>query len=145
MIDYTTDRIAGRARDFDAGFDLIGGETLREMFTVVKKGGTVVSIADLPEPETARDLGRGWAMATAFWWVSRSLRKAAKAAGVRYRMLFMRPDGEGLADLARWIAEGRLRVIVDRVFPFAQTAEAMAYLEAGRAKGKVVVEVERDI
>lgn len=142
VIDYTTQRIADLPRDFDAGFDLIGGATLREMFGVVKPGGTVVSISDVPEPQTAlTDLGRGWGLAALFWAVSLPIRAQARRAGVRYRFLFMRPDGEGLALLARLIDEGRLRTTTDRVFPLDEAPAAMAYLEAGRAKGKVVLSI----
>lgn len=140
VIDYTTQRIDSLPRDFDGGFDLIGGDTLEQMFRVVKPGRTVVSIAALPEPQTARlDLGRGPVLAAMFWLVSRRIRAQARAAGVRYRFLFMRPDGAGLAELAALIDAGRLRVIVDRTFPLAEVAEALATLEAGRAKGKIVV------
>lgn len=142
VIDYTTRSIADLPRDFDAGFDLIGGETLDQMFTVVRPGGTVVSVSGLPEPQTAlQDLGRGYGMAALFWLVSRRVRARAKQAGVRYRFLFMHPDGAGLDLLARLIDEGRLRVTLDRTYPLEDAPEAMAYLETGRAKGKVVLTI----
>jgi NADPH:quinone reductase-like Zn-dependent oxidoreductase len=46
-----------------------------------------------------------------------------------------------LAKITSLIDDGIIRPVVDRVFPFASTKEAMAYVEAGRAKGKVVVSV----
>lgn len=142
VIDYTTRSIADLPRDFDAGFDLIGGETLDQMFGVVRPGGTVVSVSGLPEPQTAlQDLGRGYGMAALFWLVSRRIRARAKRAGVRYRFLFMHPDGAGLALLARLIDDGTLRVTVDRTYPLDDAPDAMAYLETGRAKGKVVLTI----
>jgi alcohol dehydrogenase len=51
----------------------------------------------------------------------------------------MRANGEQLAEIASLIDRGFIRPVVDRVFPFASTKDAMAYVEAGRAKGKVVV------
>ena len=53
----------------------------------------------------------------------------------------MHPSGDELAQLAKLVDGGKLKVVVDKVFPFAQTADAFAYLEQGRAKGKVIVEV----
>ncbi|MFB2594569.1 NADP-dependent oxidoreductase [Paracoccus sp. p4-l81] len=142
VIDYTTDRIDAHPRDFDAGFDLIGGETLRQMFRVVKPGGRVVSVADMPEPQTAlQDLGGRRGLAALFWLASLGVRAAARRAGVGYRYLFMRPDAKGLALLARLIDDGTLRVIIDRTFPLDQAPAALAYLETGRAKGKVVLTV----
>lgn len=140
VIDYTTERFQDQLRDMDGAFDLMGGETLEATFGVVRRGGTVVSISGLPEPQTARkDLGMGPLMAAVFWLVSRRLRAAARRHGVKYRFLFMHPSGSELAELARLIEEGRLEPVIDRVFPFAEIGEAMAYLESGRAKGKVVV------
>ena len=53
----------------------------------------------------------------------------------------MRANGDQLREIARLIDSGIIRPVVDRVFPFESTNEAMAYLERGRAKGKVVVRV----
>jgi len=51
----------------------------------------------------------------------------------------MHPSGADLARLASLIDATKLEVVIDRAFPFAEVKEAMAYLETGRAKGKVVV------
>lgn len=124
----------------DGAFDLIGGETLRKSFGVVKRGGKVVSIAGMPEPETARkDLGRGPFLAALFWFASYGLRSEVRRRGVTYRYLFMHPSGSELAELAHLIEQNKLDPIIDRVFPFAEIANAFSHLEAGHAKGKVVV------
>lgn len=142
VIDYTTQDFADHVRDMDGAFDLIGGETLAKTYAVVKPGGTVVSIAALPEPQTARkDLGRGVGLAALFWLASFKLRAQARRHGVRYRFLFMHPSGSELGELAGLIDAGTLEPVVDRVFPFAEIKAAFAYLESGRAKGKVVVEM----
>ncbi|WP_312166107.1 NADP-dependent oxidoreductase [Phenylobacterium sp.] len=140
VIDYTSDDLSRLDREFDAGLDLVGGATLERMFQVVKPGAKVVSVAAVPEPRTAMlDLGGRKGLAALFWLISRGVRRQARAAGVDYRYMFMRPSGADLAQLAQWIADGQLQVVIDRTFPFSRIADAMAYLEAGRAKGKVVV------
>lgn len=140
VIDYTVEKIADRVHDMDGVFDLVGGDTLDQSFGVVKRGGTVVSIVAMPEPETARkDLGRGLALEALFWFASFSLRAKARRHGARYRFLFMHPSGVELSELASLVDAGVLHPIVDRVFPFAEIAQAFAYLETGRAKGKVIV------
>ena len=143
VIDYTAPPAGEGVRDMDAAFDLIGGDTLKAAFAAVKRGGKVVSVAGAPEPLTARkDLERGPALAALFWLASYGLRRAAGRRGVAYRYLFMHPSGAELAELAQWIDDGRLQPVIDRTFPFAQVADAFAYLEAGHAKGKVVVRME---
>src|SRR6185436_15118452 len=60
VIDYTRERFEDKLSDYDCAFDLLGGETLARLWSVLKPGGHVVSIAGIPEPLTARkDLGRG--------------------------------------------------------------------------------------
>jgi alcohol dehydrogenase len=140
VIDYTTQRFEAHVHDMDGVFDLVGGETLKRSFGVVKRGGKVVSIAGMPEPETARkDLGRGVFLAALFWFASYGLRAEARRHGVSYRYLFMHPSGPELAELGQLIEDRKLEPVIDRVFPFAEIREAFAYLEAGHAKGKVVV------
>lgn len=140
VVDYTTERFEEKLSGYDAAFDLVGGDTLARCFAVVKPGGRVVSIAGMPEPQTARkDMGRGGGLAALFWLASLGTRMKASRHGVSYRYLFMHPSGADLAHLAGLVEAGKLEVVVDRVFPFAEAKEAMAYLETGRAKGKVVI------
>jgi alcohol dehydrogenase len=140
VVDYTRERFEEQLSDYDCAFDLLGGDTLVHLFAVLKRGGKVVSIAGLPEPLTARkDLGRGIGLAALFWLASLPTRLRAARRAVSYRYLFMHPSGSDLAQLAALIDDEKLEVVVDRVFPFEEASQAMAYLESGRAKGKVVL------
>jgi NADPH:quinone reductase-like Zn-dependent oxidoreductase len=140
VIDYTVQDISSVAARFDAGFDLIGGKTLAEMFEIMKPGASIVSVAAVPEPQTAiRDLGGRRALSVIFWLISYGIRSRARRAGVSYRFLFMHPSGSDLALLAELIEQGKLKAIVDRTYPLAKIADALDYVESGRAKGKVVV------
>jgi NADPH:quinone reductase-like Zn-dependent oxidoreductase len=140
VIDYTTEDISKAGGRFDAGFDLIGGKTLEQMFEIMKPGTKVVSVAALPEPQTAiRDLGGRRVLSAVFWIISYGIRSRARRAGISYRYLFMHPSGSDLALLAELVEQGKLKVTVDKAYPFANISEALAYVESGRAKGKVVV------
>jgi NADPH:quinone reductase-like Zn-dependent oxidoreductase len=140
VIDYTRERFEDKLSGYDCAFDLLGGDTLARLWSVLKPGGQVVSIAGMPEPVTARkDLGRGSGLAALFWLASLTTRLRAARHGASYRYLFMHPSGGDLAYLASLIDDKILEVVIDRVFPFAQANEAMAYLETGRVKGKVVL------
>lgn len=140
VIDYTAGPVEDGVGVVDAVFDLIGGETLNRAFALVKKGGVVVSVNAMPEPQTARkDLDRGLATQALFWVASLPLRLRAARHGARYRFLFMRPSGSELAELAALAEAGTLMPVIDRSFPFDRIKEALAYLETGRAKGKVVI------
>lgn len=143
VIDYTQTDLADIDTKFDGVFDLIGGETLKACFGLVKRGTKVVSISGVPEPVTAsKDLQAGLKLKIAFWLASFGLRRIATKFGVTYRYLFMHASGAELGELVQWVDAGKLKIIIDKKFEFAAMAEAMAYLEAGRAKGKVVVRVK---
>ena len=140
VVDYTSQKFEAVLGEFDAGFDLIGGETLERMFSIIKPGGRVVSVAGVPEPQMAlKDLGGRRLLAMVFWVMSIKIRALARRADVTYRALFMHPSGADLALLAGLIDQGRLKVTIDRIFPFSDIGEAFALLESGRAKGKIVV------
>ena len=140
VIDYTADDISKLGRRFDAGFDLIGGKTLTQMFEIMKPETKIVSVAAMPEPQTAiKDLGGRPMLSALFWIASYGIRARARRARVSYRYLFMHPSGSELAQLAELIEQGKLKVTIDRTYPLANIAEAFAYVESGRAKGKVVV------
>ena len=148
---FVANGVAGAVNGFDRGFQEFD-EPWRKYgsaasgFRNVMPGfldrmkKNVVSIAGMPEPVTAqKDLGRGIGLAALFWFASLSTRLRAARRGSTYRYLFMHPSGADLGYLASLIDAKKLEVVIDRVFPFAQAKEAMAYLETGRAKGKVVL------
>ena len=140
VIDYTREPFESQLAGYDCALDLLGGDTLSRLFAVIKPGGKVVSVAGMPEPQTAtKDLGRGPGLAVLFWLASLPTRMRAARHQVRYRYLFMHPSADDLAHLAALIDKGRLQVVVDRVFPLEEARQAMAYVESGRAKGKVVL------
>lgn len=142
VLDYTSGQLDAITGRFAASFDTVGGDGLPAALRATRRGGKLVTISGPVEPKTARlDLQRGPGLALLFWLVSAAIRRQARAAGVEYRYLFMHPSGTELEELGALVDAGALRVVVDRVFPFAQVKEAIAYLESGRAKGKVVVRV----
>lgn len=71
--------------------------------------------------------------------MSLRIRRAAQAAGVRYKFVFMRSSGAQLSEITTLVESGAIRPIIDKVYPFQSTADALAYVEQGRAKGKVVI------
>ena len=142
VVDYTREHFDQVLREYDGALDLIGGDTLLKTFGVVKRGAQVVSIAGVPEPQTAsKDLHAGPTRAMLFWAASWHIRRQARKHGVAYRYLFMRPSGTDLSELATLIDQQKLEIVIDRIFPFAHIADAFAYLEQGHAKGKVIVQM----
>ncbi|MFE0755848.1 NADP-dependent oxidoreductase [Inquilinus sp. NPDC058860] len=141
VIDYRTDDFTKALRDFDVVLDTQGGAVLERSLQVLKPGGKVIGIAGPPDPDFAKSIGSNRLMGLAMRFLSRKIRKAARRHHVGYSFLFMRADGDQLREIAALIDAGIIRPVVDRVFPFEATKEALAYVETGRAKGKVVIKV----
>jgi NADPH:quinone reductase-like Zn-dependent oxidoreductase len=142
VVDYKTDDFATVLSDYDVVLDPLGGATLEKSLTVVKPGGLVIGIGGPPDPDFAKELGAPWFVRTAITLLSRRIRTRAKRRGVTYSFLFMRASGAQLRELTKLFDAGHLRPVVDRVFPFDETLDAVAYLDQGRAKGKVVVTLD---
>ena len=81
-------------------------------------------------------------MVALFGLLSRKIIRRAKKRGAAYSFLFVHPDGNQLAEIGELLKSERIRPVIDKVFPFEQAKEALAYLEQGRAKGKVVVRMK---
>jgi NADPH:quinone reductase-like Zn-dependent oxidoreductase len=141
VIDYKHNDFETVLRDYDVVLDTQGGKTLEKSLRVVKPGGKVISVAGPPDPDFAKEFGLNWLLIGALRALSFRIRRKANRRGVTYSFLFMRASGNQLRDLGALIDSGAIRPVIDRFFPFQSTAEALAYVEKGRAKGKVVVKI----
>jgi NADPH:quinone reductase-like Zn-dependent oxidoreductase len=140
-IDYKTTDFEKVLSDFDVVLNSLGTETLNKSLQVLKPGGKLISISGPPDPDFAKDMGASWILRQVMRLLSYRIRKKAKRHHVSYSFLFMKADGDQLRAITSLIDSGIIRPVVDRVFPFESTKEAMAYVEHGRAKGKVIVKV----
>jgi NADPH:quinone reductase-like Zn-dependent oxidoreductase len=140
-IDYRSTRFEDVAKDCDVVLDSAGGATLVRCFQCVKPGGVVVSIGSTPSAAFARSWGLNPILVLAISVMSRKATTAARAHNARFEYLFMRADGEQLREITRLVESGAIKPLVDKIFPLEQVRDALAYSEAGRATGKVVVKV----
>src|SRR6185436_14936196 len=139
VIDYKKEDFADVLRDYDVVLNSLDKVTLEQSLRVLKPGGQIISISGPPDASFARTIGASWALRMIMGVLSYGVTRKAKRLQARYSFLFMRANGDQLAEITSLIDNGLIRPVVDRVFPFASTKEAMAYVEAGRAKGKIVV------
>ena len=141
VIDYKKEDFAKVLSGYDVVLNSQDGKTLERSLRVLKGGGKLISISGPPDPDFAKDIGLPWVFRLAMRLLSYRTRKSAKRHHVSYSFLFMRPSGDQLREIGSLIDSGIIRPVVDRVFPFESTKEAMAYVDKGRAKGKVIVKV----
>ena len=142
VIDYKTEDFTKILSGYDLVLNSQDTETLKKSIGILKPGGIVISISGPPDPAFARQKGLNLLLKLVLRLISSGIRKMARRAGVRYAFLFMRADGAQLEQITALLDAGIIRPVVDKVFPFAQTNEALDYLDKGRAKGKVVITVK---
>jgi NADPH:quinone reductase-like Zn-dependent oxidoreductase len=141
VIDYKKDDFETLLHGYDVVLNSQDQKTLEKSLLVLKSGGKLISISGPPDPEFAEAIGLPWYVKLIMKFLSSGVKKKAKRLGVSFSFLFMRAQGGQLSQIANLIEAGVIKPVVDKVFPFEQTNEAMFYVETGRAKGKVVVKV----
>ena len=139
VIDYRKADFADVLSGYDLAIDAVGGDNLMKTFTVLAPGGLALGVTGPPDAGFAKQLGAPKPFEFVLSLLSRKVRAAAKKRGVSYCFFFMRADGERLRRLAALYDAGHLRPIVDVMFPFDHTVEAIDYVGAGKSRGGKVV------
>ncbi len=142
VVDYRTRNFEDVLRDYDVVLNSQDSKALEKSLRVLKSGGKLISISGPPDPEFGKQIGAPGFVRLVMRLLSSGIRRKAKARGVSFSFLFMKANGSQLREIARLFDAGVMRPVMDRVFSFEATNEAMAYVETGRAKGKVVVKVK---
>jgi NADPH:quinone reductase-like Zn-dependent oxidoreductase len=116
-IDYTKQKFEDVARDVDLVLDLIGGETQERSWSVLKKGGVLLSLVQPPSVEKA------------------------KALGVRAAFVAGHPNGAQLAEIANIIDSGKLAPVINRILPLSEARRAHELSKSGHTHGKIVLRI----
>ena len=142
VVDYKTQDFEDVLKDYDVVLNSQDSKTLEKSLRVLKAGGKLISISGPPDPAFGQEIGAPGFVRLVMRMLSAGIRRRAKSRSVGYAFLFMKANGSQLRQITELIDAGAIRPVVDKVFPFEQTNEALAYVKAGRAKGKVVVQVK---
>ncbi|PBC11740.1 NADP-dependent oxidoreductase [Mesorhizobium sp. WSM3859] len=142
VVDYRKDDFEKLLKGYDVVINSQDAKTLEKSLGVLKPGGKLISISGPPDAEFARKLGLNMVLNLVMRALSRGIRKKAERAGVEYSFLFMWAQGDQLSKMTPLLESGTIRPVIDRIFPFEETSDALAFVQTGRAKGKVVIKVK---
>ena len=142
VIDYKTQDFEAHLRDYDVVLHSQDGKTLEKSLRVLKRGGKLVSISGPADPAFGQQIAAPGFIKLVIRLLSIGVRRRARRLGIDYTFLFMKASGSQLRDITRLIEAGAIRPVIDKVFPYPSTNEALTYVESGRAKGKVVIRVK---
>lgn len=143
VVDYKKQNAENVLRGYDAVLGTVRGDALEKSLAILKPGSKVVSLIGPPDAAFARSRGMNVLMKLVFGLLSAKIIRRAKKHDASYSFLFVRPHGDQLAEIGDLLATGRIRPVIDKVFAFDQAKDGLTYLEQGRAKGKVVVQMKQ--
>ncbi|WP_426950194.1 NADP-dependent oxidoreductase [Bacillus mycoides] len=142
IINYKKEKFEDILKNYDAIFDTLGGTTLEKSFDIIKSEGNIVSVSGMPNARFGKEFGSGFFKTLLFSLASKKLTALEKKHNAQYSFLFMKPSGDQLRIIAKYIESGQIKPIIDRIFSFEDTQKAMEYSESGRAKGKIIVKIK---
>ncbi len=116
-VDYTQQEVAEAVSGVDVAFDAVGGKTTQSLLPTVREGGLLVTIANAPPDEAARE------------------------RGVRAELLVMGPSTEQLSRIAQLIADGDVRVEITHLVRLTEIRRAHELSESGHTRGKIILTV----
>lgn len=144
VIDYKKQEFEDVLHGYDVVLGTVRGNGIEKSLRILKPKSSVISLVGPPDATFARTRGMNFLMKFVFGLISGKIIRQAKKRDIEYSFLFVHPDGHQLAEIGKVIEAGHIVPVIDKVFPFDKTKEALAYLEEGRAKGakgKVVVRI----
>jgi len=142
LIDYKNQDFENVLNNYDLVINSQDKKTLEKSLNILQKGGKVISISGPPTAEFARSIKAPWFIRLILSILSGGILKRAKKQQVNYQFLFMRADGSQLAQITKLVEAGAIKPVIDKVFPFENANDALAYVESGRATGKVVIKIK---
>lgn len=136
-IDYTREKIGKVRPKFDLVLDGVGQSVWAESFRALKTGGCLVTLAPpIPEQSSCKVTFFATAIRGIVFGVARGL-----LGGKRLSMTRVKPRGGELEKISALIEAGKIRPVVEKVFPLEQIAEAHRLSEAGHVRGKLVISI----
>jgi NADPH:quinone reductase-like Zn-dependent oxidoreductase len=141
VVDYKKQAFEAELNNYDAVLGTTRGDTIEKSINILKPGSKIISLVGPLDVAFARTRKLNGILSFIFGLMSRKINRLSKKQGVDYSFLFVRPDGAQLSEISKLLAAETIKPVIDKVFPFEQAKEALAYLAEGHAKGKVVVKI----
>ncbi|MBQ9004668.1 MAG: NADP-dependent oxidoreductase [Eggerthellaceae bacterium] len=141
FVDYKKQDYVEVLRDVDFVLDTLGEREIEREFSILKPGGTLVSLRAVPNGEFAERTGQSWPMRLLFGMAGRKYDKLAERHGQRYRFVFVHEDGAGLDRVAALMGDRKLEASVDAVYSLDEVNSALEKVAAGGSKGKTILRI----
>lgn len=138
VIDYTKDDFSKKLFGYDLVIDSLGGANLIKSLSILKPNGLAISVVGPPDIMFANQIDKPL-LKPVFAMISNKVHRIANKLGVHYSFFFMKASGFQLIKMSELYSNKKIIPIIDKVFPFDKTLDAIDYVETGKAKGKIVI------
>jgi NADPH:quinone reductase-like Zn-dependent oxidoreductase len=134
VIDYTQEDFTKSARRYDVILDCVGNHSFSECRRVLNARGSYVVAGGSSDNWMIGPLARALKALVLSWFVSQ-----------KQFMVLAKPSKEDLTIMGELMATGKVTPVIDRSYSLREVPDAIRYLEAGHARGKVVITVDRQM
>ncbi|MBP2851544.1 NADP-dependent oxidoreductase [Dickeya oryzae] len=141
VVDYKKQEFENVLSGYDIVLGTVRGDAIEKSTQILKPGGKIISLIGPLDAAFAQARGLNFLLRFVFGLMSRKIIRLTKKRSLSYSFLFVRPDGAQLTQISKLIEAEHIIPVIDKVFPFAATKDALGYLARGHAKGKVVVKI----
>lgn len=145
FIDYKSENYVEILKNekVDYVIDTIGNNELVKQFSILKNGGSLVSIKGIPNKKFAEEHNLSYFKKIIFQLISNKIEKLSKKNNQKYHFLFVKSNGNQLDEITNILNEIKLRPSIDRIFEFEKINEAFEYLERNSVKGKIIIKIDK--
>jgi len=134
VVDYTQEDFTKSARRYDVVLDCVGNHSFSECRRVMNPRGIYVGAGGTSDNWMIVPLTRAIKALVLSWFVSQ-----------KQVMVLAKPSKEDLTFMGELMAIGKVTPVIDKRYGLSEVREAVRYLEAGHARGKVVITVDRPL
>ncbi|NYS30759.1 NADP-dependent oxidoreductase [Pantoea sp. WMus005] len=144
VVDYKKQAFEHVLSGYDIVIGTLRGDLIEKSLNILKPGGKIISLIGPLDVAFARTRQLNIILRIIFGLMSRKILRLSKKRGLDYSFLFVRPDGDQLTQIGKLLEAEKIKPVIDKVFPFAETQEALGWLQRGHAKGKIVVKIHQE-
>lgn len=142
VIDYKTENYLDLVKDVDFVYDTLGEQFTIDAFKVIKVGGKVISLIGPVDDETAKEFGLNLIARIYLYFKRIKLTGKIKEKSAYYKLISMKPNSEDLEIIKKLAEEYKVKPIIDKIFPFSESVNALLYQKSGHAKGKIIIKMK---
>lgn len=141
FIDYKSEDYSKALSDVDYVLDTLGVRELEKEFSILKSGGSLVSLRGLPNGEFAVRMGMPTMKRLLFGIAGSKYDKMAAKNKQKYYFVFVREDGAGLKRISEIFEHRKIETSLDKIYELSEVNQALAKVAGGGSKGKTIIKI----